>query len=190
MTSSYKNEQHLSMTTNIPGRITPALINKWNTDFYREFYRRQAIQMKEWISDEAILQIAVMVVNSEESRGVPIREQQSLAQALEKGAKAKRFVLTGLAHKGGKAPKDDALNELIAQRLRKYPRMGVMQLLAELEGEVGAGVVTSIDNPSDLLVGDIPCLHYVNDNGKPKTASIPGLKDRLSRAKRKTKNSH
>jgi hypothetical protein len=107
---------------------------------------------------------------------------------LSEAEEDKKTTLTELARRGGKAPKVDALSELIRERVRKYPRLGVMQLLADLAGELGAGVVTSIDKPSDVLADETPCIHYVSDDGKPKAASIRALKDRLSRAK-KIKNS-
>ena len=94
-----------------------------------------------------------------------------------------------LARKGGKAPKGDALQELILAIVRKDPRISEKQLLDMLAGEAGADVVTSIDEPSNLLAGDTPCIHFDNDDGRPKIASVQGLKDRLSRAKRKIKNS-
>jgi hypothetical protein len=141
--------------------------------------------MKEWRSDETVLQIAVMDVNSEETRGVALREQQSFAQALEKAQKAKEIVLRELARKGGKAPKRDALNELIREIALEDPNITAKELLEVLARPRGAGVVTSIDEPSPLLPGDVPCIHYVNDDEKPRRGSIAGLKDRLSRAKRK-----
>jgi hypothetical protein len=172
------------MTTTIPERLTPATLNKRNA----EFWRTQEILKNKRMSDEAVLEIAVMDVNSELSRGVPLRQQQSFYQALEKAEKAKEIALTGLARKGGRAPKGDALQELILEIVRKDP-ISQAQLLDMLRGDAGAGVVTSIDGPSPLLEGDTRCIHFVNDDGRPKTASVQGLKDRLSRAKRKIKNS-
>jgi hypothetical protein len=164
---------------------TLAMLNERNA----QFWRTQEILKNKRISDEAVLQIAVMDVNSELSRGVPLRQQQSFYQALAKAEKAKEIVLTGLARKGGSAPKGDALQELILEIVRKDPCISQAQLLDMLTGDAGAGVVTSIDGPSPLLEGDTPCIHFVNDDGRPKTASVQGLKDRLSRAKRKINNS-
>jgi hypothetical protein len=165
---------------------TPATVNERNTQFWEiEITRRN-----KRASDPAILQIALRRMNSDLSRGVPLRELPSFEYLLSEAERDQKIALSEHARKGGKSARTDALQELIATCLAKRPLIGVMQLMAELEGEVGAGVVTSIDKPSDLLAGDIPCIHYVNDDGKTKTASIPGLKDRLSRAKRKIKNSH
>jgi hypothetical protein len=183
--SSYKNEHHLNMADTIVAWSTPAALNKRAAEFWRE---REILKNRR-ISDEAILQIAVLDVNSEESRGVPLRHQQSFEHALEKAERAKEIVLTELARKGGSAPKGNALHELILEIVRKDPSISEKQLLEMLEGEAGAGVVTSIDEPSDVVGGDTPCIHFVNDDGKPKTASVRGLKDRLSKAKKKIKNS-
>lgn len=164
----------------------PAILNERNARFWAE----QEILKNRRISDEAILQIAVMDVNSELSRGVPVRQQQSFECALEKAEKAKEIVLTAHARKAGKAPKGDALQELIVELARKDPNISEKELLQMLAGEAGAGVVTSIDEPSELLGGDTPCIHFVEDDGRSKTASVRGLKDRLTRAKAKIKNSH
>lgn len=176
------------MTTTIPESLTSAIINKRNA----EFWRVQEILKNKRISDEAVLQIAVMDVNSEESRGVPLRQQQSFYHALEKAEKAKAIVLRGLARKGGSAPKCNALQELILEIVRKDPTINEKQLLGKLTGEAGAGVVISIDKPSDLpLECDTPCIHFTSDGGRTRAASVRGLKDRLSRAKKNlTHNSH
>jgi hypothetical protein len=162
------------------------MVNERNT----QFWEIEITRMNKRASDPAIVQMALRRLNSDLSRGVALSQLSSFEHFLSEAEEDRKIALAELAHRGGKAPKGDALNDLIAERLHKYPLMGVAQLLAELAGEIGAGVVTSIDKPSDLLAGDIPCIHYVNDDGKPKTASIPGLKDRLSRAKRKIKISH
>ena len=92
--------------------------------------------------------------------------------------------------KTGKAPKCNALQELILKLVRKYPNISEKELLQMLAGAAGAGAVTSIDELPELLGGDTPCIHFVEDDGRSKTASVRGLKDRLSRAKAKIKNSH
>jgi hypothetical protein len=75
----------------------------------------------------------------------------------EKAEKTNEIALKGLARKGGYAPKGDALQELILEIVRKDPSISEKQLIVMLEGEAGAGVVTSIDEPSDVLGGDTPC---------------------------------
>jgi len=117
-------------------------------------------------------------------REVPTLEHFSLEAEREKG-----IVLSEHARKGGKAARIDAFQRLTDELVRKYPRIGVKQFLADLEGSLCAGVITSIDIPSDVVAGDPPCIHYLDDDGKPKTASIKGLKDRLSKAKKRLKNS-
>lgn len=161
------------------------MINERN----KQFWEIETTRMNKRASDPALVQIALRRMNSDLSRGVPLRQIPSFEHLLSEAEKDGKIALSEHARKGGKSARTDALQELIATCLAKHPLIGVMQLMAELEGEVGAGVVTSIDKPSDLLAGDIPCIHYVNDDGKPKTASLPGLKHRLSRGKRKINKS-
>jgi hypothetical protein len=60
-------------------------------------------------------------------------------------------------------------------------------LLNSLAGEDGAGVVTQIDSPSECPAGEA-YIHYRNDDGSEKYASVSGLKDRLSKIRGKAKS--
>ena len=94
-------------------------------------------------------------------------------------------VQSAFSRKGGRAHKCDALQDLIREIVLGQPHITAGQLLRVLRGSPGAGVVVSIDEESDVLAGEARMIHFVDDNGTSKTASISGLKDRLSRAKKK-----
>ncbi len=138
----------------------------------------------EWISNEAILEIAINDVRSETSK-VSIRLQKSFDQALADAEKTMAIVQSAFSRKGGKAPKRDALQAIIQEILIQKPKITAGQLVYTLKSDLGAGTVSSIDAESELRGGEPRMIHYFDDNGTPKTASLSGLKDRLSRARRK-----
>ena len=144
--------------------------------------------MDERISNPALYKIAMDDMNFEILRGVPVKLRKSMERALADAAGAKDAFHADLSRMGGRARKSDALQDLILELVGKDQDMTESELLDKLKGEAGAGVVTSIDEPSDLLAGDTRCIHFVNDDERPKRASVYGLKDRLSRAKTKIKN--
>lgn len=184
MTSAYKSEHHLNMSTDLK-RLTPAMLNERNARIWAE----QKILLEQRISDPVLYDLAKRDMDFEAARGVPIKQQKTLEQTLADAAQVRSTVHAELSRKGGKAPKSDALQELILEIVLTHPNTSEKELLKMLAGEAGAGVVTSIDEPSEPLAGDTPCIHFIEDDGRSKTASVPGLKDRLSRAKAKIKNS-
>jgi len=92
---------------------------------------------------------------------------------------------------GGKAKKPNALQGVIEEIVREDPNITEPQLPEKLAGDAGAGVVEKIDKPSDRVLECDPLyIHYFDEDGRPRTAPLGGLKDRLFRAKRKIRNSH
>ena len=65
------------------------------------------------------------------------------------------------------------------------PQIRENGLLSRLKKEVGQGVIKSIGSERQCLAGDLPLIRFFDHNGKEKTATVRGLKDRLSRAKKK-----
>jgi len=155
----------------------------------RQFWIEQSKLLDERISNETLYKTATDDMNSEILRCVPVKSRKSLEQALADAETTMRFFQSAFSQKGGRTRKNDALQDLILELVGEDQDMTESELLDKLKGEAGAGVVTSIDEPSALLAGDIQCIHFVNDDGRPKRASVYGLKDRLSRAKTKIKNS-
>jgi hypothetical protein len=155
------------------------------------------------MSDPAIYASAFSSMDSEIGRGTPVKNRMTLELALARAEEDKirfhqaepereaadRAALSAFSQKGGKAPRENALHDLIQELALKFPKITVRQLLGQLELQVGQGTIVSIESKSQVLEGDVRKIHYVNEDGKPKTASVTGLKDRLSRAKAKI-NSH
>jgi hypothetical protein len=155
----------------------------------QQFWNEQSKLMGERISNPALYKIAMDDMNFEILRGVPVKLRKSLERALADAAGAKGVFHANLSRMGGRARKSDALQDLILELVGEDLDMTESELLDKLKVEAGAGVVISIDEPSDLLADDIQYIHFVNDDERPKRASVYGLKDRLSRAKTKIKNS-
>jgi hypothetical protein len=162
------------------GLLSPEQVNERN----RIFWNVQSELRAERISNEAILEIAINDVRSETSK-VSIRLQKPFDQALADAEKTMDIVQRAFSRKGGKAPKRDALQALIQEIVIQKPKITAGQLLYRLKGDWGAGIVTSIEEESDVRGGETRMIHYVDDSRTPKTASRSGLKDRLSRARRK-----
>jgi hypothetical protein len=152
--------------------LTLAEINERNAKFWLEQSQLRA----ERISDETIFELAQKDMAFEMARTIPIRFQKTLEQALADAAESVRISREALSRKGGKAPKTDTLQELIVEIVRQKPAIQQQQLFYQLNAAVGKGVISSVDLESQrvcFLTG-----------GRPKTAPLSGLKDRLSRAKR------
>jgi hypothetical protein len=150
------------------------------------------------MSDPAIRTSAFSSMDSEIERGTPVKNRMSLELALARAEEDKirfrqaepereaadRAALSAFSQKGGQAPRENALNNLIQELALKTPKIKVGQLLRQLERQVGQGTIVSIDAESQVLAGDRR-IHFIDENGKPKTASVTGLKDRLSRLRQK-----
>ena len=173
------------METNVtclrPKVMTLRMLNERN----REFWRIQNQLADQRMSDEAVLRVAVNDVCSQTSRGIPVPWQKNFEVALADAEMAKHIFQEEHSRKGGRASRSDALQGLIGQIVLPNRNICQARLLRMLGGEAGVGVVTSIDEESSLLEGDIRSIHFVDYDGRPKKASVYGLKDRLSREKRK-----
>lgn len=150
----------------------------------RQFWLEQEILMDQRMSDPALIRVATDDMCSQTSRGIPLPWQKSFEVALADAESAKSIIHEELSRKGGRAPKSDALQDLIREIVRHNPGITQPQLLDQLKGEAGVGVVESIDQEADVLAGDVQSIHFVDDNGTPKKASLYGLKDRLRRARK------
>lgn len=150
----------------------------------RRFWSIQSELLDKRMSDELLYTIATMDVCSETLRQVPIYSQKSLEQALADAEKIKSACQTAFSRKGGSTPRCDALQGLIEEIVREKMKITQGQLLRELKGARGAGTVIP-DEKVDRVPDSGNWIHFVDEKGKPKQASTSGLKDRLSRAKRK-----
>jgi hypothetical protein len=166
--------------------ITLGAMNERNANFWA----KEGLRTQMRASDPAIVENALELMNLFRQVGFSVNQIPSFDHFLYAAERSNKKSLANFARKGGKAPKQDALQELIEDTLRQNRNISLAQLIETLDGDAGAGVVTSIDKPSDLLLEcDRRYIHYIDNDGRPKTASLTGLKDRLSRAKRKIKYS-
>ncbi len=154
---------------------------------YQQFWSEQSIIMEQRIADPNIISTAMAEIQSEYSRLVPVYYQRSFEEALELAAHAKaRFqkqtaksLQTVFSKKGGAASKLDSLQKLILEIVRQNPHITQRELFCELQKRTPGSVVIDID----LGLGSI---EFNNKSDRQqKIARISGLKDRLSRAKKK-----
>lgn len=151
----------------------------------REFWLKENELREKQMSDEPLREVAERDMRSENVRGVPIKSQKPLEQALADAAEAKNIFQREFSRKGGCAPRCDALQSLIQEIVVENPRITQGQLLRELKCARWAGTIPSVDEESEVKADEPRMIHFVDDNGTPKTAPVSGLKDRLYRAKRK-----
>jgi hypothetical protein len=176
MTSSYKNEHHLGMT-----KTTSVTLNERNARFWAE----QKILLNQRISDPGLYHLAKRDMDFEVARGVPLKQQKTLEQALADAAYSKATFHSQLSLKGGRAPKSDSLQELIQKFVHEDPKISQRQLWYKLRTEIGKGIIVSIDAECPSEDGSLRKIHFMSGDGKVKTARVSGLKNRLSRAKAK-----
>ena len=151
---------------------TAADINESN----RAFWARQNALMEQRMADDAVRQVAFAQVESECLRGVPINKQVSLVAALKEAETNRGTFLSQFAKKGGRAEKPDALQELIIEYARTVPTITERELREKLTPERHPEVISDIED-GEIWFTDRD--HHLN------SARVLGLKDRLSRAKKK-----
>ena len=154
----------------LASRQTLKQINQAN----RGFWNKQRELLAQRLADDVLRETAFETMQSEQTRGLPVRHQISLYQALDDTDRIGRRSLTRLSRKGGKARKTDALQELIVQIAQRHPSITARELLSKLKSQQGIEPIMEVE---DSIIG------FNNRNGKYKEANITGLKDRLSRAK-------
>jgi hypothetical protein len=140
--------------------------------------------MNEQIADPALYEIAMKNLNSEQLRAVPVKSQNTLEQALADAAESKITIQRFFPRKGGKQAKPDALQKVIEKIVKKAPKITGHKLLHEFADAEWAETVTKIEKKDEALAG-VAMIHFVEENGTPRVAPVSGLKDRLSRAKKK-----
>jgi hypothetical protein len=110
---------------------------------------------------------------------MPLRHRATLERALEDAERIGQRFLLQQARKGGRAAKTDALQSLIERIVARRPSISAEQLLEALRDH------ERIRPIQDIVAGVI---EFTDHNGASKSAPISGLKDRLSRAKKKIRS--
>jgi hypothetical protein len=169
-------------TTNLANN--PALFRKINQQ-NRDFWEEQNKLRDQRISVDVIFTIATKDMRSETSRGIAVRAQKSFEQALADAEDTLQLVRSDFSKKGGRKHKSDSLQDLILKLVRENARITGNQLLGRLKTEAGEGIITAVDGWSDVLAGETRKIRYFDEHTEQdKTAPLPGLKHRLSRAKK------
>ncbi|MGH9614978.1 MAG: hypothetical protein ACRD4P_18085 [Bryobacteraceae bacterium] len=149
-----------------------------------DFWSKQAQLTAERMTDETLLRFAIDAVSLESMRGVPVYSQQSIDQILNDLVSFKESIHKAFSEKGGRVSKTDALQRAILKIASRNPKITLEQLHVALMEKCWAKLNIEIDKDEDVLAGEDKQIHFDDINGKGKTASLPGLKDRLYRAKK------
>jgi hypothetical protein len=118
-------------------------------------------------------------VAAESRRGIGSFFQTSIYDAAADAAFAKQRFLRQHSRKGGQAKKSDTLQTLIEQIVQSNLALSLPELIAKLSEHKG------IEPIQDFAEGTI---FFTTDDGRTKEAKVSGLKDRLSRAKKKIRS--
>lgn len=159
---------------------TPAAINQRNT----EFWNLQTQITLGCITHPELLEHAIIELDSESVRAVPIYNRKTFESALEEALQAKERFHTRVAQQGGRAAKTDPLGLRIQQLAMQNPTIHINELWHQLRKEVGNGLIVAID-PDSNEPGCVRKIHYQASDGKTKAAPVRALKHRLARAKAK-----
>jgi len=163
--------------------ISIATINRINAQFWRK-QRKLTVRRA---SDQELCWRALAKMEADMMLGLPFKLIHSSDSYLELAERSMRPD-NWLARKGGRARKADALTVTIRKILRRKPRISEKELLVELEALEGQDVIEKIQSEADVLATDRPQITFRTHDGRTKTASIAGLKDRLAREKKQAKN--
>jgi hypothetical protein len=157
--------------------ISPAEINDRN----KQFWTSETAKAERRMADPGILHLAVRDLESYAKLFLPIYHQKSFEQALEdadcsinnaiiSSALQRRF-----SRRGGLARKSDALQVLILEIVTNTPSITEPELITELQARQSGGIIEDVSDGS---------IWFTSHSGHSKMASLSGLKDRLSRAKK------
>lgn len=149
-----------------------AAINLRNTDFWNT----QQVLMEKRLKDEFIVENALNAMNSSRENLLPIYWKMPIEVALADAESGLNASKKYFAQKGGKAIKEDRLQKYIIACVQLNPRISSSQLLYKLTNQVDHDLVNDIEDEK---------ISFNNGKDSIKNASVAGLKDRLSRAKKK-----
>lgn len=159
-------------------RIALEKINETNA----KFWALKAREQERLMNNPALVESAMARVQSEFRRGVSVRNQISFEVALFEADGDRRRVARQSGRLGGKARKDDPLQEIVSRIVRETPKITCAELQRKLaQMQQPGGPIEDVDDDS---------ISFVNAKGRGYTAKISGLKDRLSRARQNLKSNN
>jgi len=141
-----------------------------------EFWEVQRVLMKKRFTNDFIVGNALKTMNSNCENLLPTYWKKSLEVALADAEENHNASMKYFAQKGGKAVKEDALQKYIITCVQLNSKITDSQLLDKLMNQMDHDFINDMEDG---------VISFNNGNGKIKNASIAGLKDRLSRAKKK-----
>jgi hypothetical protein len=147
-------------------------INRSNVEFWAD----QDALLKERMADRAVLDTAIEEIAAEARKGIAPFSQSSIYEALANAERVGRRFISQFARKGGRAGKTDRLQTLIEEIVQGQPNISVRELEAKLTQ------CQSIDPMQEIARGII---FFTDAHDRTKRCKLSGLKDRLSRAKKK-----
>ena len=103
---------------------------------------------------EVVLAIAARIMSLEASQGTPLSLLTPFVKAVETGIESLNIIRKDFSRKGGRVPTTDALQEQILVAVADQPDITPGQLEIKLRGEFGVGVVTSIDEHSEVVADE------------------------------------
>jgi hypothetical protein len=103
--------------------MTPAEMNS----YAREFWEREQPLFERRMADRTIREIAFAHLTAERTKGLPIRFQTSIYEALATAEGNQQRSLREQSQKGGKAKKSDALQQFIEERVQANPSLTAQQ---------------------------------------------------------------
>lgn len=154
---------------------TDAKINQTN----REFWEKRQEIVERQLADDAVRMHAFAELEQDQQRGVPVPYQRTVEDALQRAEDLKAAVISQRLRRAASAPRPDRLQALIVEIVEKSPTITCPALLERLRQCAGDGVVEEIDDDE---------IWFVDGKGKGEHTPISGLKDRLTRAKKKVRS--
>lgn len=154
-------------------------INQQNSAYWEKRNRH----LEKIMLNEAVLKITLKNSMSPGEVNLPLRDQSPFEVHLESAYQIYLECSSYFSKLGGRAMKEDPLQKYILELVQTRPRITSTQLLKVLVNEVRCGLIEEVDKDDEGLI------YFKNGKGKRNDAEISGLKDRLSRAKKKI-NSH
>jgi hypothetical protein len=124
-------------------------------------------------------------LSSESERMVAFGSRKSYEQGLADADYSRGVFWEDFSRRGGKVAKTDALQSWIMEAVRAERGISTHELLLKIKklANLGHSIFARVGRESGFSESDSDHIYFDN-NGKPKTAPVSGLKDRLSRAKK------
>jgi hypothetical protein len=143
------------------------------------FWAIETARMEKRMADRVLRDLAFATLNAEWIKGTPARYQTTLESALFDAENNRNVFSKDFSQKGGKAKKTDTLQDLILTFVGETRRISLKSLEKKIRAEERHGTIEEVTDGK---------IHFIDHNGRSKSAPLSGLKHRLSRARKKLQN--